>query len=138
MADVFEPAMRSRIMSRIRSKDTKPEMVVRRLVTALGYRYRLHVGTLPGKPDLVFRRSRKVIFIHGCYWHRHNCKRGRSLPASNTAFWQGKWAANKRRDREVLRGLRSMGYRILVVWECELHNEVKTLRTVRDFLREEP
>lgn len=122
--DRITPERRSANMARIRSKDTKPEMVVRRLVHALGYRYRLHRKDLPGKPDLVFESRKAVIFVHGCFWHRHadpKCKNA-VLPKSRTQFWDDKFAKNVQRDAANMAKLLSMGYRVLVVWECELND----------------
>lgn len=117
-------------MSRIRSKDTKPELTVRRLVHSLGYRYRLHVADLPGKPDLVFPSRRCVIFVHGCFWHRHKgCQRCR-LPKSRLDFWKPKLEANKRRDVTNKRGLTQLGWRYLVVWECQVKDDNLTNKIV--------
>jgi len=110
-------------MQRIRSKNTKPELRVRRLVHALGYRYRLHGGRLPGRPDLVFVGRRKVIFVHGCYWHVHSCRFGRVKPATNAEFWRDKRSGNRQRDKRNESALRALGWRLLVVWECELGHE---------------
>lgn len=118
MADTFTKAERSRIMSLVRSKDTTPEMVVRRLVHSMGYRYRLHVRTLPGAPDLVFPRLRKLIFVSGCFWHMHTCGRCR-IPQTRRAQWLAKLEGNRRRDRSVRRQLTRQGYSVLTVWECE-------------------
>ncbi len=109
-------------MSRIRGTNTRPELIVRRLLFALGFRYRLHVAELPGCPDIVFPARKKVIFVHGCFWHRHNCPRGQSSPASRVGFWERKFAANMARDKLVRRRLRGMGWASLVVWECQLRN----------------
>ena len=106
-------------MSLVRAKDTKPEMGVRRLVHGLGYRYRLHIADLPGHPDLVFPTKRKVIFVHGCFWHRHKCKMGDRTPKSRVRFWREKLEANRRRDVSHRHKLRKMGWEILVVWECQ-------------------
>lgn len=119
MADVLTPEQRSYCMSRIRGKDTKPELIVRKLVHALGYRFRLHVNDLPGRPDLVFRNRHKVIFVHGCFWHRHNCRYGRVQPKTRAAFWRKKLAGNKKRDARNRRDLRQQGWTVLVVWECQ-------------------
>lgn len=119
MTDVFTPAQRSRVMRAVRGSQTGPEMVVQELVRALGYRPRCHDETLPGRPDLVFRRRRKAIFVHGCFWHRHRCEAGRSLPASNREYWQAKFRRNVRRDRRALADLRAAGWQVLVVWECQ-------------------
>ena len=120
MADVFTPQQRSAVMRAVRGADTKPEMIVRRLVHALGYRYRLHVRALPGAPDLVFPSRKKVIFVHGCFWHRHRCEAGRSMPASKVEYWQAKFAANQRRDRRHRRQLQILGWKVLVLWECQI------------------
>ena len=107
-------------MSRVRSKDSRPEMFVRRLVFSLGYRYRLHVSGIPGRPDLVFSGRRKVIFVHGCFWHRHaDCALAR-LPKSRLEFWLPKLAANRLRDQENVRSLRRDGWAVLTIWECEI------------------
>jgi DNA mismatch endonuclease (patch repair protein) len=120
-------------MARIRSRDTKPELFVRRLVHAMGYRYRLHGKGLPGRPDLVFSGRRKVIFVHGCFWHGHTCKRAQ-LPSSNVAFWEGKIAGNKRRDARTKRLLRAQGWKILTVWQCILKDTEKLERDLNGFL----
>jgi len=110
---------RSRLMSRIRGKDTKPEMAVRRLVHGMGFRYRLHRRDLPGSPDLVLPRHRKVILVHGCFWHSHaGCRAGR-VPASNTGFWEPKLRRNAERDAASEEALRRAGWAVLVVWECQ-------------------
>jgi DNA mismatch endonuclease (patch repair protein) len=120
--DKLTPARRSENMRRIRSKDMKPEMLVRRLVHGLGYRYRLHRKDLPGKPDLVFAPQRKVIFVHGCFWHQHpGCREGK-MPSSNTGYWGPKLRRNVERDAMNLAGLEVNGWRTLVVWECETKN----------------
>ncbi|MFD1211909.1 very short patch repair endonuclease [Arthrobacter sp. GCM10027362] len=124
MADVFTPEQRSANMSRIRGKDTKPELVVRRLLHARGFRYRLHGSaagsTLPGKPDLVFAGRRKVIFVNGCFWHLHDCRVGRHGPSSNVEFWEAKRARSAERDAAANAALREAGWDVLTVWECEL------------------
>jgi len=106
-------------MARIRGRDTRPEVLVRSLVHGMGYRFRLHRDDLPGKPDLSLPRLRKVIFVHGCFWHRHRCRRGRSQPSTRDAFWVDKFEANVSRDKLVRRRLRKLGWDVLVVWECE-------------------
>jgi len=114
-------------MARIRSKDMKPELVVRRLVHSLGYRYRLHRNDLPGKPDLVLGPRRKVIFVHGCFWHQHaGCREGR-IPKSNQTYWQPKLARNVERDQRVQRELAEAGWTVIVVWECEI-SDLDTLK----------
>ena len=118
--DTLTQAQRSAVMSRVRSKDSRPEMFVRRLVFSLGYRYRLHVSGIPGRPDLVFSGRRKVIFVHGCFWHRHaDCALAR-LPKSRLEFWLPKLDANRLRDQENVRSLRRDGWAVLTIWECEI------------------
>ncbi len=118
--DVFTPAQRSAVMRAVKSSDTKPEIALRKALFALGYRYRLNVRTLPGKPDLVFPRHGAVIFVHGCFWHGHDCKRGRRVPKTNRAYWVDKIARNKARDEKARNALTALGWRVLTVWECEL------------------
>ena len=122
LADVHTQEQRSRNMAAIRSKDTKPEMLVRRLVHCMGYRYRLHRKDLPGKPDLTFPSLRKVLFVHGCFWHMHHCRYGRVKPATNAQFWELKRKSNVARDLRDRRRLRTMGWRSLIVWECWLRD----------------
>jgi DNA mismatch endonuclease (patch repair protein) len=117
--DSLIPSERSRVMSLVKSKDTRPEMLVRRLLHSLGYRYRLHVRDLPGCPDLVFVRRRKVVFVNGCFWHRHNCKMGSRMPKSRVTFWRKKLVGNRNRDILRIGQLRDMGWDVLVVWECQ-------------------
>jgi DNA mismatch endonuclease (patch repair protein) len=136
VVDVLSPAQRRTNMQRIRSKNTKPELHVRRLVHALGYRYRLHGGHLPGRPDLVFAGRRKVIFVHGCYWHVHSCRFGRVTPATNAEFWREKRLGNRQRDKRNERALRALGWRLLVVWECELAHEALP-RRIAHFLEDD-
>jgi DNA mismatch endonuclease, patch repair protein len=128
MVDVFTPRKRSVIMSRIGGKDTAPEVRVRRLLHALGFRFRLHRIDLPGKPDIVLPRHNKIIFVHGCFWHGHtNCSRA-TLPTTNTEFWRVKIGKNISRDERVRRELRSLGWSVLVLWQCEL-TPIEALRT---------
>lgn len=126
MADTVSAEQRSRNMSRIRSKNTKPELKVRRLLHHAGYRFRLHGaaagGALPGKPDLVFAGRRKVIFVNGCFWHTHSCSAGTHAPATNPEFWAAKRARTVARDAAALHALEASGWEALVVWECELRN----------------
>ena len=120
MADVHTPSTRSFNMSRIRGKDTKPEMLVRQYLHARGLRYRLHTKELPGKPDLVFPGLRTVIFVHGCFWHRHEGCRYFVVPKTRTDFWMNKIGRNVANDERQQQELSSQGWRVLVVWECEL------------------
>lgn len=122
MADRLTAEQRSACMRAIRSKDTSPEMRVRRLTHSLGYRYALHVTTLPGKPDLVFASRRKVIFVHGCFWHNHTCRHGTRAPATNVDYWNAKRERNSQRDKLHLRALRKEAWEVLVLWECQLKN----------------
>ncbi|WP_421862823.1 very short patch repair endonuclease [Parvibaculum sp.] len=119
--DTLTPAERSERMGRIRGRDTKPELLVRRLIHSMGYRYRLHRKDLSGKPDLVFGPKRKIVFVHGCFWHRHpsaKCKLAR-LPKSRLEFWQAKLEANRKRDIANIKRLKALGWKVLIVWECE-------------------
>jgi DNA mismatch endonuclease, patch repair protein len=134
MVDRVSVSKRSAIMSRIRGKDTAPELAIRRLVYSEGYRYRLHVKKLPGQPDLVFPMTQKVIFVHGCFWHMHpNCPKGRP-PKSKLDYWVPKLEENRRRDLRNERELRKKGWRILVVWQCELKDIEKLKRRILNFL----
>jgi DNA mismatch endonuclease (patch repair protein) len=117
MADVVSRAVRSRMMAGIRSKNTRPELLIRRELFARGYRYRLHVASLPGKPDLVFPKFRAVIFVHGCFWHRHDCVLFK-WPSTNVAFWRTKILRNRFVDRRAFAELKRAGWRVLTIWEC--------------------
>ena len=119
MTDVHTPAQRSFIMSQIKGHNTKPEMLVRRLLHGMGFRYRLHVKDLPGKPDLVFPRAKAILFAHGCFWHMHKCKYGKPAPATNKTFWAEKRRGNVERDKRNRRLLRADGWRVFEVWECQ-------------------
>lgn len=134
MADVHTKAQRTYNMSRIRGKDTKPELQLRRMIHKAGYRYRLHCKDLPGKPDLVFPSRKKVIFVHGCFWHRHDCKYGRVKPKTNAAFWEKKIAANVKRDNASQNLLKARGWEVCTVWECELADSPQQLAAVLAFL----
>lgn len=134
MADTMSPEERSRRMASVRSVDTKPEMAVRRLVHGMGYRYRLHCRDLPGKPDLVFRSRRAVVFVHGCFWHRHaGCPLAR-LPKSRVDFWTTKLEGNRERDARKVAKLVDAGWRVFVVWECELKDMETLAGRLRRFL----
>ncbi len=136
MVDVLTKEQCSFNMSRIKGKDTKPEMVVRSLVHGLGYRFRLHRKDLPGKPDLVLPRHKKVIFVHGCFWHMHNCKKGRSTPATNVKFWRKKRATTVARDKRNLRQLRKDGWKVLTIWECQIKKQEKLIDEISCFLED--
>lgn len=121
-------------MSRVRGKDTRPELMVRRLLHGLGYRYRLHRRDLPGTPDLVFPGLRKIILVHGCFWHRHDCPSGRRIPKSNCTFWEEKIESNRSRDVKNLKALQGLGWDVLVIWECEVRDRGTLMAKARDFL----
>lgn len=127
---------RSALMRSVRVRDTGAELAVRRLLHGDGYRYRLHAGDLPGKPDIVFRQRRKVIFVHGCFWHRHNGCRRASMPKTRVEFWSEKFDRNRRRDNQVQRALTDMGWKFLVVWECQVKRRGELLKRLRNFLEE--
>nr|WP_081077575.1 DNA mismatch endonuclease Vsr [Burkholderia cepacia] len=118
MIDIVDPTKRSQMMSRIRGRNTKPELVVRRVLHAAGFRYRLHRRDLPGTPDLVLLKHRTAIMVHGCFWHVHKGCRFATTPASNSEFWHEKLTRNRERDRQQVEALQSLGWRVLVVWEC--------------------
>lgn len=118
--DVFSRKKRSEVMRAVKGKDTGPELKLRKALFALGYRYRLNAKDLPGKPDLVFPKHRTVIFVHGCFWHGHRCKRGARVPKSNRAYWTKKIAGNKARDKKNRKALEALGWRVITVWECKL------------------
>ena len=134
MADVLTPAQRSFNMSRIRYRDTKPEMIVRSIVHRMGYRYSLHKKVLPAKPDLVLVRHRKIIDVHGCFFHMHHCRYGRVVPVQNADFWKTKRLGNVARDQRNLKALRRDGWKVMVVWECETRNLPKLTKRIRKFL----
>lgn len=135
--DNLSPEERSAQMGLVRSKDTKPEMRVRRLVYGLGYRYRLHRADLPGKPDLVFPSRRKVVQVNGCFWHGHKCRLGR-MPKSSVDYWRNKIATNQKRDMRTIRSLRKLGWECLTVWECSLGDESKLAKRIKHFLDPPP
>lgn len=135
MPDVHTPEQRSFNMSRIRYRDTRPEMLVRSLVHRLGYRYRLHKKDLPGKPDVVLVRHKKIIDVYGCFFHMHDCKYGSVSPATNTEFWQTKRRSNVERDLRNQKILRQTGWRVLVVWECETKKPDQLKRKLVTFLK---
>jgi DNA mismatch endonuclease (patch repair protein) len=134
--DVLTETQRHGCMAAIRNKDTKPELIVRRLVHVLGYRFRLHRAGLPGRPDLVFVANRKIIFVHGCFWHRHSCSKGRSIPATRKQFWRRKLEGNRLRDKDNQRKLRQLGWKVLVVWECWTRDVTRLEKRLRSLLEE--
>lgn len=121
-------------MGKVRSEDTEPEMVVRKLAHSLGHRFRLHRRDLPGNPDLVFPGPRKIIFVHGCFWHQHRCHRGNRMPASHRDYWTNKLSGNVARDKRNLRKLRRLGWKVLIVWECQTRDLMKLTERVEAFL----
>ncbi len=125
MIDFLSPSERSERMSRIRGKDTRPELTLRKVLHALGLRYRLHGRGLPGKPDLVFPRYKTVVFVHGCFWHRHAGCSIATIPKSNTPFWLDKFDRNVARDAKVVANLQALGWTVHVVWECQLSSHSK-------------
>lgn len=137
MTDTLTQSERSERMRRVRGKNTKPEMAVRRLIHGMGYRYRLHSKKLPGKPDLVFISRRKVIFVHGCFWHRHadsRCKRSR-LPKSRLDFWLPKLESNAERDKRRETEIKAAGWDVMVIWECQLSDLSSLTQRIRSFLQ---
>jgi DNA mismatch endonuclease (patch repair protein) len=135
VVDVHNPKQRSFNMSRIRYRDTKPEIIVRRVVHRMGYRYSLHKKSLPGKPDLVLVRHRKIIDVHGCFFHMHDCRYGRVVPATNAEFWKNKRQSNYDRDKRNLKALKRDGWKVMIVWECETRNLSKLSKRIERFLR---
>jgi DNA mismatch endonuclease (patch repair protein) len=135
MTDVLTPEQRSYNMSRIRGIHTVPEMRVRKLLHAMGLRYRLHGKRLPGKPDLVFARARAVVFVHGCFWHMHRCKYGKPVPATNTDFWAQKRQSNVERDKRNRAVLKADGWRVFEIWECQTRTEDKLATWIDPLIR---
>lgn len=137
MTDVLTAEQRRRCMASIKGKDTKPEMLVRKIVRSLGYRHTLHHKKLAGKPDIVFWARKKLIFVHGCFWHKHRCRYGKVQPKTNATFWEKKREANRLRDLRNRRELRKADWKILIVWECSTKekNKIKKLeRKIQLFL----
>jgi DNA mismatch endonuclease, patch repair protein len=137
VADKFTSEERSRIMSRVKGRDTKPEKLVRRLLHAMGYRFRLHRKDLPGKPDIVLPRHKKIVFVHGCFWHGHPSCRRAARPTSNVAFWNTKIDANIERDAVAQRALAMLGWRYLIVWQCETRNLLALTTKLEQFLNKD-
>lgn len=130
MADIVNKETRSRMMSGIRGKDTRPELLLRRALHARGFRYRLHPKTMRGRPDMVLTKHRVAVFVHGCFWHRHEGCRFASTPATRPEFWAAKFTANIRRDQKVVATLSAEGWRIAIVWECALKKQANVNLTV--------
>lgn len=134
MTDVLTKEQRSRNMAAIKCKDTSPEKIVRSLIHAMGFRYSLHRKDLPGKPDIVLVSRRKIIQVHGCFWHMHRCRFGRVKPATNAEFWAAKRASNAQRDRRNRRDLETRGWEVLIVWECWTKNSSALAKRLGTFL----
>lgn len=134
MTDVLTPEQRRRNMSSIKGRNTKPEMLVRSMIHRMGYRYRLHRSDLPGKPDLVFPGRRKIVLVHGCFWHMHNCRYGNVVPKTNAEFWQKKRSGNVERDKVVLEQLEHLGWKVFTVWECWTRDKELLQQRVTEFL----
>jgi DNA mismatch endonuclease (patch repair protein) len=132
--DVFTPAKRSEVMRAVKSANTKPERAVREMLWSSGFRYRLDARDLPGRPDIVFRGKRAAIFVHGCFWHGHDCARGARVPKANREYWQAKIARNVARDGATLAALKAQGWRALVVWECQMKDRTALNRRLTRFL----
>ena len=133
MTDTHTKEQRSRNMARVKNKNTAPELLVRSLLHRMGYRFRLHRRDLPGSPDIVLPRHKKVIFVHGCFWHGHDCPRGRR-PSTNREFWDVKLDRNIERDRSAQRELNKIGWKTLVIWQCQTKNEDELRAQLQDFL----
>lgn len=134
MTDIVDPMRRSEMMARIRSRGTGPELAVRRIAHRMGLRFRLHRKDLPGRPDLVFPKHRLTVFVHGCFWHRHEGCQYASTPKSRTAFWAEKFAANVERDARQEAALRTLGWRVLVIWQCETKDEAAVERNLAELI----
>jgi DNA mismatch endonuclease, patch repair protein len=136
VVDNLSAQQRSYCMSRIRDRDTLPEIIVRRLLHRLGFRFRLHRRELPGCPDIVLPRHRKTVFVHGCFWHSHRCRMGRVVPKSNQRYWAERRSKNKVRDRRNVRRLRGQGWSVFTVWECWTRQPDLLERRLKAFLAE--
>ena len=137
MTDTVDRKKRSEIMSRIRSRDTKPEIAVRRIAHGLGFRFRLHRKDLPGCPDIVFPKYRSVIFVHGCFWHRHPSCKIASSPKTNVEYWENKFRRNVVRDARNQTLLRKLGWRVMVIWECEVKDREAVAQRISTYLRQD-
>ncbi len=134
MTDVYPPAKRSAVMRRVKGRDTAPERTLRKLIFVAGGRFRLHRADLPGKPDIVMASRRLAIFVHGCFWHGHDCRRGARVPKANRAYWIGKIARNRERDLAHRAALESAGWRVEAVWECEMKDAAALVARVREWV----
>ena len=138
MADVFPPEQRSAVMRAVKSRNTTPEIAVRRAAHALGLRFRLNRRDLPGKPDLVFPAYKTVMFVHGCFWHGHDCARGARMPATNRAYWQAKIGRNMARDKANLSALKKLDWKTAVIWECETRYAERLSRLILRKMKQKP
>ena len=136
MTDVLTPEQRAHCMSRIRGKDTKPEVILRRALHAKGYRFRLHRRDLPGTPDIVLPKYSTVINVHGCFWHMHDCRYGTVRPKTHAAFWEAKRQSTVERDKATNKNLHALGWRVLTVWECQTRDLGPVLRQIDKFLKQ--
>lgn len=136
MPDTLTQSQRIFCMSQNKGKDTTPELFVRKLISSQKYRYSLHRKDLPGCPDIVFLKRRKVIFINGCFWHRHSCEKGRSTPATRKKFWQQKFERTIERDKKNKRELKKLGWKVLVIWECQTKKPDKLINKLSKFLKQ--
>lgn len=132
--DVFSPDERSAVMRRVKGQNTTPELKLRKLLTRLGLRYRLHRKDLPGSPDIAFMGRKVAIFMHGCFWHGHDCRRGARQPKANAGYWTAKIGRNRARDAASLAALEALGWQAVVIWECELKDEAAVEARLRDLL----
>lgn len=132
MVDIVDSSTRSKMMSAIKGRDTTPEILVRRFLHRAGLRYRLHPKTLPGKPDIVLSRWKTVVLVNGCFWHRHQDCRFATTPSTRTSFWEDKFSKNVQRDNRQIRELQALGWKVLVVWECEVKDENRLQRLLNE------
>lgn len=132
--DIFSAEKRSEIMRAVKGANTKPEIALRKALFALGFRYRLHAKNLPGKPDIVFPKYRAALFVHGCFWHGHDCARGARLPKTNAAYWRKKIARNRERDHEAIAALQRHGWNVKISWECDLKDAPKEANKIAGWL----
>jgi len=134
MADVFTKKKRSDVMSKVRAKNTKPELLVWQFLFSKGFRYRLHQNALPGKPDIILKKYKTVIFVNGCFWHGHkNCRKS-NLPVSNFSFWKEKIQTTIDRDKQTIRSLKKLGWSVIIIWECDIKNKMAISRTMKKLL----
>jgi DNA mismatch endonuclease (patch repair protein) len=134
VTDVYPPEKRSAVMRRVKGKDTSPELWVRKALTRLGARYRLHRADLPGKPDIAMPGRRLALFVHGCFWHGHDCARGSRVPKQNRDYWVGKVERNRARDAKTREALAALGWRVETIWECELKDKAALAGRLREML----